>query len=300
MPEDSQKTAPVIQLVLTDKPTEAGEAVALLDGCPHYTIDGEPLALKYPDLRAAHALANTEAKTRREALEKVAKAVGLDVDIRNSPGIEAVLGRLDSWSGEQAELTGLRASKEAGALDDTADEKIRERATTLRVEEFDQLHAAHELTKSKLIQETTAKEAALKNLAETHTVTALRHHYDEADGFAPGALKVWLAMAQQTQSDGARWRPSGDVSPEGIASLALTDEHGTVRKGTDGVSALSLKAWAEGTFKAANPILFKHPNGGPPGVNPAAGPGEVLDSSKMQPREIDAAARAAALVLPRG
>lgn len=289
MPAPDPKT-PQVKLMMNTEAAEPGTAALVRNGKVVYEVDGHEVEVDYRELRASNSTANEEARVRRETLDRISKALGLNVDVRTDEGLRAVEARLANYATDTAELEDLRRAREAGELDTSAKEKIEAAARRLAQEQI--AKATTELETFK--KENNELKGQVKNLSkdlnDTQVTTGLRAYYDASDaGFREGAMEMFLVAAQQ-EHDGYRWRPAGTSSSSGVPDLHMVDDAGVVRKGPDGVNPLTIDQWSKTTLRDKASVLFKVPNSGPDG-SPAGGIDTRKNAAEVTPGDLKAAAR---------
>lgn len=249
-----------IKPVLTTEDTRAGEAVVLKDGWPLVETDQGQVPWDIAKQAAALVEANTEAKERREALEAMAKTLGLNADVRSPAGLQALRAEIEKVPAITKEHEALMKAKKAGELDHTAEDKIKAAAEQLRTEELQELAAARAKAEKEAAEARAGLDRAQADLSAFQTRQGLANFHRQHKPFASGTAATFEVIAMQPQADGFRWRPTGKVDDNGQPILALMDGDGNIRKGPDQVSPLTLESWAESSLKRTHPTLFT-PNG---------------------------------------
>lgn len=286
--------------------TEDGKSVQVDDaGLPLYVNDdgeqvGVNVSRQFETIRAA----NKEAEERRGWLSEIAGKMGFSGDTRKRVESEKLIQLLEGYATDSQELTGLRAAKSAGKLDDTAPAKIKAMAAKMRT---DEIEAA--LTDAKLARtESAASEQAALTAVRDLNMGMVRQGLSELwqrcknakgenAGKGPqfqGNTPEPYIQAVTNAADGTRVRWTGKFDPETASpELVFVDaETGeTTVKGPDGIENLTLTRHALSVLPKTWPILFVASNGNSGASNfGKAGPEDV---AKKSTADFDAEARAA-------
>jgi len=247
----------MLKPVLTTSDTKAGEAVVLKDGCPLVETDDGQVPWDVAKQAKALSDANREAQERRQALEDMARAVGIQADVRTGAGIEALKAEVAKLPTIATEHKKLLEMKNAGELDHTAAEKIKDAASKMREDEFAEVLALKAKAEKEAADARALADRSISDLNSALTRQALTEFHRAYKGFANGSGNSFERAALAQTTDGYRWRPTGRRDENGVPVLALMDEEGNLRKGPDQVTPMTLEAWTENVLKKTDPILFQ-------------------------------------------
>lgn len=244
---------------------EDKSAIVLRDGWPVVTNDaGEELVWDIDKQRDAMAASNREAAERRDCLEAIATHYGLGVDVRKPAGREALLEVAARQKPEFEELAALRGLKEAGSLDDSAQEKIEAAAANLSKQQIDAKEVEIEaLRRGKVDSDATAATADKRwkgSQMRQGLVDFWNRSRAKKDGkgprFQPDSLEGFITAMGLTDN-GARWAPTGKTDKHGSPELVRLDGNDAQVKGPEGYDNLSLTRYTLDTLPKAWGILFE-------------------------------------------
>lgn len=236
------------------------------------TPEGKEVAWDIDKQLVARKAADEEARERRLALEKLAVALGLETDVRKSQGIDLLVAEAERLAATKPELAELRQKAEAGALDDTAADKIKQKAEELAKERLDAAEAMRKKTERDLAEERSKRTKAEASFADAMRDQGLTDFYNRCRNdksgklppFRDGSLRAFLRAARDGDGNGNRWIPTGQRDENGSPVLVLSDpEAGTVVKGADGIEPLSLADFTRDRLMKSEAVLFEQPGTGP-------------------------------------